>query len=151
MDSPLVPGGVGEALADPGLRVVLDVGGDRNGARTLGQYRGLLGEDTTRLLLPVNPFRRTGLTPEALGAELQGILSWTGLETVHIFCNPWLGRDGGVQAALEGAERLTRLLVPLGLCWEGILLPEELSGKVSFPGKEVVPIRPRVSAVLDVG
>ena len=75
LDSPLVPGGVAEALADPARRVILDVGGGQNGARTLGRYRELLGEGTTQALLPVNPFRRPGLTAQSLGEELAATLA----------------------------------------------------------------------------
>lgn len=151
MDSPLVPPGVAEALADPARRVILDVGGDLNGARSLGRYRGLLGEETTQFFLPVNPFRRPGLTPQALWAELRGILSWTGREEAFLLCDPWRGPDGGPEAALEGGARLTRLLEPLGLSWKGLMLPEELGDRVVFPGKRVIYIRPRISGLLELG
>ena len=146
LDSPLVPGGVAEALADPARRVILDVGGGQNGARTLGRYWELLGEGTTQALLPVNPFRRPGLTAQSLGEELAATLAWAGLEPDRacILCNPWRGGDGGREAALEGADRLARLLEPLGLAWEAVMLPESLAGKVSFPGKETLWIRPLV-------
>lgn len=152
LDSPLVPGGVAEALADPARRVILDAGGGQNGARTLGLYRELLGEETTQVLLPVNPFRRPGMTSRGLWEELTATLSWAGLgpDRARVLCDPWRGGAGGREDALEGAERLARLLEPLGLAWEAIMLPEELAGTVPFPGKEVIPVRPRVSKLLDV-
>ena len=147
LDSPLVPGGVAEALADPARRVILDVGGGQNGARTLGRYRELLGEGTTQALLPVKP----ASAPLESLEELAATLAWAGLEPDRacILCNPWRGGDGGREAALEGADRLARLLEPLGLAWEAVMLPESLAGKVSFPGKETLWIRPQVSGLLE--
>ncbi len=152
LDAPLMPGGVAEALADPSRQVILDVGGGGNGARTLGQLRELLGKETTRVLVPMNPFRRPGQTSQSLWKELLGTLAWAGVEPerVRILCNPWRGREGGKEAAREGTERLTRLLEPLGLVWETAMLPESLRGQVSLPGKRLLYIRPRISGLLDL-
>lgn len=150
MDSPVVPAGVEAALQDPRQRVLLDAGGNKAGAFCLGQYRELLGPDTTQVFYLINPYRGFSGSRGDIARTMEEILSCGGWQQVTLVCNPYCGGDGDAETALAGAQRLTTLLEPLGLRWEIILLPAALWQELSPRWPRAAGIRPHVSRILDL-
>ena len=57
MDAPTVTGGVMKLLRDPDVYVVMDVGGDYIGARSIGGYAPLLNAPSTVVYYIINSYR----------------------------------------------------------------------------------------------
>ncbi len=81
LDTPGITPQILGALQRPEGKVVLDVGGDEQGARALGQYSAALRERGYAMYLVVNPFR------------------------------PWTSDTAGIRDAIGSIERTSRLLV----------------------------------------
>lgn len=146
-DSPLMPYGVKESLADPFLRVILDVGGSYAGALHVGQFAEALQENGAYCLYTINPYRSFSDTAEHIAQTLAAIEWACHLEDLHIVANPYLGPATTAEEYKEGLARLEELLQPLGLKPEYRMVPEFLAG-ISGGSLPAILIDPFLSRVL---
>ena len=126
-DSPLMPYGVKESLADPALRVVMDVGGSYAGALHTGQFAESVKTCGALCLYVINPYRSFSDTTEHIAQTLAAIRWACHLEDLHIVANPYLGPGTAPQEYRDGISRLTALLQPLGLTPEYRMAPAFLA------------------------
>ena len=146
-DSPLMPYGVKESLADPDLRVILDVGGSYAGALHVGQFAEALQENGAYCLYTINPYRSFSDTTEHVAQTLAAIEWACHLEDLHVVANPYLGPSTAAEEYKEGLARLEELLQPLGLKPEYRMVPEFLAG-ISGGSLPAILIDPFLSRVL---
>lgn len=114
MDAPTVAGGVMRLLRDPDSFVVMDVGGDYIGARSIGGYAPLLNGENTVVYYVVNSYRVWSLDMDHIDRVLGEILSvcHIRLENLRILSNCNLGvrtTAGDVQA---GREKVCEMIGP---------------------------------------
>ncbi len=152
-DSPLMPYGVKESLADPDLRVVMDVGGSYAGALHTGQFAESVKKSGALCLYVINPYRSFSDTTAHIAQTLAGITWACHLEDLHIVANPYLGPQTSLQEYWDGVARLTKLLQPLGLMPEYRMVPASLvhecgPEKSSGCGLPAILIDPFLSRVL---
>lgn len=108
MDAPTVVGGVNRLLREDGCYVVMDVGGDYMGARSIGGYAPLLNQEGTGIYYVINPYRPWSLSMENIDQVLAQILgvSHIQLERLHLIGNPNLGAITTAQDVVDGERRL---------------------------------------------
>lgn len=135
-ETPALSPGIPPALGDRAACAVLDVGGDPEGARTLGAYQHQIAAAGYEMWLVVNPFRPATAVPAATAAQAREIEAQSRLLFTGLAANPNLGpatRTEDIAAGLtrvEEAARLLRLPVVL-LAVEQRLLPVE--GRPDLP------------------
>jgi hypothetical protein len=100
--------------------VVVDVGGDPQGARALGQFSGAIRRATTEgrpytMRFVVNPYRPFTDTLEGLAHSIAEIERTSRLKVSSLVSNPNLIGETSVQAIVDGHARIERLAGELGL------------------------------------
>lgn len=77
LDTPSLTGeldaAIGEAVADSSKRIIIDVGGDDDGATTIGRWSTMLQEAGAQVLYVVSAYRVLTTDPEAAAAMLPSI------------------------------------------------------------------------------
>lgn len=128
MDAPTVAGGVMRLLRDPDCYVVLDVGGDSIGARSIGGYAPLLNGENTVIYYVVNSYRVWSLDIDHIDRVLGEILSVSHvrLEHLRILSNCNLGIRTTVSDVLAGREKVCEMIGPYcpvdaHCVWEALL------------------------------
>ena len=143
MDAPTLVGGVGPLLRDEGSLVVLDVGGDHIGARSIGGFAPQLNQPSTAVFYVINAYRPWSDTIEHIDGTLGKILgvSHVKLSQLFLVANPNNGVTTTLDEVVEGFHR-THALVgeykPLAFACVREELAEEAAGALSVP---VLPLR----------
>lgn len=130
MDAPTVAGGVMQLLRSPDCYVVLDVGGDFIGARSVGGYAPLLNAAGTAVYYVINSYRAWSLDIEHIDRVLGEVLqvSHVRLENLRLMANCNLGVATTAADVLAGSRQVDQTVGPykpvqLHCVWEK-LLPE---------------------------
>ena len=131
---------VGGALQDADGHVVLDVGGDQQGARLLVVYREQIAARQHELWLVVNPYR-PGSSLDAVAALRQLVEEATGLEVTGLVADPHLGPltrtahiERGLALVMEASVSMECPLVFLAVA-------EHLIGELGALSVPVLPLR----------
>ena len=100
--------------------VVVDVGGDPQGARALGQFSGAIRLAATEgrpytMHFVVNPYRPFTDTVEGLARSIAEIEATSRLKVSSLVSNPNLIGETTVQAILDGHARIEEFAAKLGL------------------------------------
>lgn len=139
LDLPVLPPSVGTAIRAGAGRVLLDVGGDDDGAVALGGFSALLEEQGYSMLYVVNSRREPEPDPREEAELLRRIQAASRLRVTHLVNNTNLGPETtpevirGSFPYLEEVSRLTG--VP-------VLGTAAGEGTAPFPeGGEVLPVR----------
>ena len=108
---------------------VMDVGGDSQGARAIGQFKTLVERTGYVMYLVINPFRPFNATPERIAQTVEDIEINTRLKTGALVSNPNLIADTTLQTVQEGHRLVVEAGEELGLpvaflCVEERLLAE---------------------------
>ena len=130
MDAPTVAGGVMRLLRDPDAYVILDVGGDYIGARSIGGYAPLLNADSTIVYYVVNSYRAWSADIDHIDKVLGEILnvSHIALDHIQMISNCNLGVRTRAQDVLQGRQTVLDTVGPykgvnFHCVWDA-LLPE---------------------------
>ena len=111
-DAPTVVGGVRELLADPESIVVMDVGGDDIGARSIGGF--MLGVDKKSLcvMYVLNYYRPFCQDIDHIDQFLSEILavSHLTLEDIHFVDNPNAGLTTTIDEVVDGAIKMNEII-----------------------------------------
>lgn len=110
LDSPIVPPAVRESLADPGCRVVMDVGGSDLGAHMIGQFADAITRSGSRVFFVINPNRSWSRSREAIAETAARLAAATGLHAMEPVSNPNFGPTTTAPEVLEGHRRLLAML-----------------------------------------
>jgi hypothetical protein len=117
---------------------VMDVGGDSQGARAIGQFKALLESSGYVMYVVVNPYRPFNATVDRIAQTVADIEANTRLETGALVSNPNLIADTTLEIVQDGHRLVEQAGEELGLpiaflCVEGPLLVGRVEGLCSQP------------------
>ena len=143
MDAPTLVGGVSPMLRDEGSLVVLDVGGDHIGARSIGGFAPQLNRPSTAVFYVINAYRPWSDTIEHIDETLGKILGVSHVKLTQLFlvANPNNGVGTTLDEVVEGYRRTDALVgeyMPLAFACVREELAEEAAGVLPVP---VFPLR----------
>jgi hypothetical protein len=139
---PAVSPEVNDVLSDPSLHLVIDVGGDPEGARLVRTHAEQIARRRYESLVVINPFRPATSSAEEIVVQSQAIAAEADLPLTGLVANPNLGPLTQAADVIRGMADIQRaatllalpvvlLAVPLGLTRAGLgldvpVLPMEL-------------------------
>lgn len=114
MDAPTVVGGVNMLLRDESCYVIMDVGGDYIGARSVGGYAPKLNKDTTIVYYVLNAYRPWSNDIDHIDETLGKILgvSHIQLGKLHMVNNPNNGLTTTEKEFVEGSQKMAEMMAP---------------------------------------
>lgn len=114
MDAPTVVGGVNKLLKDDNCYVVMDVGGDHIGARSIGGYAPKLNKDDTIVYYVLNAYRPWSNDIDHIDGTLAQILgvSHIQLGKLHMVNNPNNGITTTAKEFVEGSRKMSEMVTP---------------------------------------
>lgn len=114
MDAPTVVGGVNNLLRDESCYVVMDVGGDDIGARSVGGYAPKLNKDITVVYYVLNAYRPWSNDIDHIDETLGRILgvSHIQLGKLHMVNNPNNGLTTTSKEFVEGNRKMAEMITP---------------------------------------
>lgn len=115
LDTPAITPQILGAIEQPDRPVVLDVGGDKQGARALGQFRGAIEQRGYTMHFVVNPYRPFTNTLEGLAGSIAEIQESARLEVTGLISNPNLIGETTWEGIIEGHGKLEGFAQALGL------------------------------------
>lgn len=114
MDAPTLVGGTRKLLSDPDCYVVMDVGGDHIGARSIGGI--MIGTDRTKstIYYVLNAYRPWSDNMEHIDGTLGKILAAAHIQVsdIHLISNPNFGILTTKEDVIEGHKRMEALVSP---------------------------------------
>jgi len=113
---PAVPAELRQALLEPDLHVILDVGGDPGGARFLAGYAEEIAARGYDMWLVANPYRPATPDAEAIARAAGELASQAGLTFTGLVANPHLG-------PVTAAEDIARGLAVVAAAASTLSLP----------------------------
>ena len=102
--------GVISALAETDSYVIMDVGGNEQGARVIGQFFRQLNASDSALFLPVNPYRPWAGDPDELMETIEKITAAARAGSVQIISNPNFCDQTVAEDVIAGNEKLRAML-----------------------------------------
>jgi hypothetical protein len=115
LDTPAITPEILGAIEQQELPVVIDVGGDRQGARALGQFSPAIRRRGYTMSFVVNPYRPFTDTADGLAASIGEIEASARLKVSSLVSNPNLMGETTVRHILEGHQRIEDFSLRLGL------------------------------------
>lgn len=115
-DLPIIPGDIYRVIYDPAYKVIVDAGGDKDGATALGQFFNDWGEMEPEVLFILNANRPYVSTVEGAADTLLNIEKASRLIVTAIINNSNVGSETSIVDVQKGLE-----------------LSRELSGKLDIP------------------
>lgn len=114
MDAPTLVGGVNRFLKDENFYVVMDIGGDHIGARSIGGFAPQLNKENTVVYYVLNSYRPWSYDIEQIDKTLGEILgvSHIKLEQLHLIDNPNLGNITTAPDIINGHSRMMEIVSP---------------------------------------
>lgn len=112
MDAPTLVGGVKALLRNENCYVVMDVGGDHIGARSIGGFMPGINRCHTVIYYVLNAFRPWSCDIEHIDGTLSEILGVSHIEIgeLHMINNPNFGYSTTAAEVLEGCERMSGMV-----------------------------------------
>lgn len=115
LDTPAITPQILGAIQQSDRRVVLDVGGDKQGARALGQFSEAIRQRGYTMLFVVNPYRPFTDTLEGLAVSIAEIQASARLEVTGLVSNPNLIGETSIEGIISGHVKLEGFAQALGL------------------------------------
>jgi hypothetical protein len=115
LDTPAITPQILGAIQQPDRRVVLDVGGDKQGARALGQFSQAIQQRGYTMHFVVNPYRPFTDTLEGLADSIAEIQASARLEVTSLVSNPNLVGETTIEGIINGHAKLEGFAQTLGL------------------------------------
>ena len=114
MDAPTLVGGVNLHMKDNNCYVVMDVGGDYIGARSIGGYAPNINKDNTNVYYVLNAYRPWSDNIDHIDATLGQILgvSHIQLGQIHMVNNPNNGLTTTMDEFVEGSRKMSDIVSP---------------------------------------
>ncbi|MDD2200972.1 MAG: hypothetical protein PHP20_00280 [Firmicutes bacterium] len=103
-DIPALSPAIYGVIEDESLDVVIDVGGDDDGARILGRFRNVLERAGYEMLYVVNTRRPFSSTPEDIANMVLAVEEASRLKCTALVSNTNLGSESSVELAKEGLD-----------------------------------------------
>jgi hypothetical protein len=115
LDVPAITPQILGAIQQSEKPVVLDVGGDKQGARALGQFSTAIRQRGYTMHFVVNPYRPFTDTLEGLASSISEIESSARLQVTSLVSNPNLIGETTIESIVEGHARIEGFAKALGL------------------------------------
>ncbi len=114
MDAPTLVGGVNRMLKDPDCYVILDVGGDYIGARSIGGYAPQINKDQTIVYYVLNAYRPWSNDIDHIDETLGKILGMSHIQLgkLHMVNNPNNGLTTTAREFIEGSRKMAEMVTP---------------------------------------
>ncbi|MBF4694677.1 P-loop NTPase family protein [Fusibacter ferrireducens] len=114
MDAPTLVGGVNKLLRDERCLVVMDVGGDHIGARSIGGFSIELNKPHTAVYYVLNAFRPWSTDIDQIDQTLVAVLhaSRVNLDNVRMINNSNLGVATTMADFVEGCQKIEEIVAP---------------------------------------
>lgn len=114
MDAPTIVGGVNRLLKDKDSIVIMDVGGDYIGARSIGGFAPMLNKEETFVYYVLNSMRPWSYDIEHIDGTLGSILgvSHINLDQIKLVDNPNNGVTTTAEEYLEGSNQMIETVRP---------------------------------------
>ena len=125
LDTPAITPEILGAIQQRDRLVVLDVGGDRQGARALGQFSSAIRQRGYTMHFVVNPYRPFTATEEGLASSIAEIEASARLQVTSLVSNPNLMGETTAQQILEGHAQIEAFAQALGLPIAFVCLEQE--------------------------
>ncbi len=138
LDIPVLPPSVAAAIRAGEGRLILDVGGDDDGAVALGGFSALLERRGYSMLYVVNPYRELEPDPEEDAALLERIQQSSRLRVTYLVNNANLGPETTPQLVREAAPYLEELSRTTGIPVLWTAVESRYAGQ--FPPDGILPI-----------
>lgn len=142
-DAPTLVGGVRELLADPESIVVMDVGGDDIGARSIGGFMLGVNKKSLCVMYVLNYYRPFCQDIDHIDRFLAEILavSHLSLEDIHFVDNPNAGITTTIEEMIEGENKMDEIISEYSKI-EMICIHEGFveSVKSKLPKEKIMPI-----------
>ena len=137
LDTPSLSGeldvAIQQAAADPDARLIIDVGGDDDGATTIGRWSGMLNAAGVHVLYVVSAFRALTQTPEEAAAMLPDIEEHAHLRANAVLNTSNLGDETTLDHVSHGRAFAREVARLCGLPLEATVVPEVALADVSEP------------------
>ncbi len=114
LDTPAITPQILGAIEQPVKPVVVDVGGDQQGARALGQFSPAIQQRGYTMHFVVNPYRPFTDTLEGLAGSIAEIEASARLQVTSLVSNPNLIGETTPEQILEGHAKIERFAQALG-------------------------------------
>jgi len=136
-DLPMISPRVKGAIQNKAKTVILDVGGDPAGCRTLGRFEELIKNRGYKMLYIVNTMRPFTFTPEEIVTMKEGLEASSRLKITEIICNTNLMEETTAELVENGIQIINRASEILRLPFNTYLVlnkyesivPDNLCGK----------------------
>jgi hypothetical protein len=115
LDMPAITPQILGAIEQQSRPVVLDVGGDQQGARALGQFSAAIRRRGYTMYFVVNPYRPFTSTPEGLASSIAEIEASARLHVTSLVSNPNLIGETTARAIIDGHARIEAFARDLGM------------------------------------
>ena len=133
---------VRSSLADPKSWDIFDIGGDKIGARIVGQFSDAFRQHNAQMTYVFNVNRLLSKNPDRLRIVMSSILQYFDPEELTVIVNPYFGKTMTAEMFDDGLERSKKMLEPLGLEASVIFCPEDLDWEPAEGELEVVRTTP---------
>lgn len=138
---PALPRDISGALHARDTHLVLDVGGDPEGARLLGVYAPDIESRGYDMWVVVNPFRPSTASPEAVSELSRLIQDASQLRLTGLVANPHLGTMTQREDVRRGLETVEKGAEALGLPVVFVAVERSLAGELQAEGLPLLPLR----------
>ncbi|WP_102261661.1 nucleotide-binding protein [Mesobacillus jeotgali] len=128
-DLPIVPGDMSRVIYDPAYKLIVDAGGDKDGATALGQFYNDWNEMKPEVLFILNANRPYVSTLEGAVETLQKIESASRLKITGIINNSNVGSETTLQDVEKGLILSRELSDTLGIPLLYTMVPQHLSAE----------------------
>jgi hypothetical protein len=115
LDTPAITPQILGAIQQTDRPVVLDVGGDKQGARALGQFSKAIQERGYTMHFVVNPYRPFTDTLEGMTSSIVEIEASARLRVTDLVSNPNLIGETTIDRIIEGHAQIQRFSRALGM------------------------------------
>lgn len=143
MDAPTLVGGVNPLLRDENAIVIMDVGGDHIGARSIGGFAPRLNQADAAVFYVINPYRPWSDSIDHIDETLGKILgmSHIRLTQLTLVSNPNNGLETTAREVVDGHRKTVGMVgeyIPVSFCCAREELAEEVAAAIDVP---VFPLR----------
>ncbi len=136
-DLPMISPRIQGAIEDSSRTVILDVGGDPAGCRTLGRFWDAINKRGYRMYLVINTSRPFTSNADEILSMIQMLENSSKLKISELICNTNLMEYTDQNLVEEGIEIVQEVATETGLCFEEYLVlqtyqdrvPDGLKGK----------------------
>jgi hypothetical protein len=115
LDIPAISPQILGAIQQPQKPIVLDVGGDKQGARALGQFSPAIRQRGYTMHFVVNPYRPFTQTLDGLASSVREIESGARLQVTSLVSNPNLIGETTIDSIVKGHAVIEGFAEALGL------------------------------------